>query len=227
VKASAAELQATMASTRAAADGFKNVVGDAQFQSDLKGSMAELKNTLAAARGAAEGLSSVLGRFGGHRRSPVSINGEQPAGASNASSSLPTGFDFTYRNLSGFSGDPRVDRDVKGRNYGDVNFNAQLFKRPVRVGVANIGEGSDLTLQSGMNLGRSAAVSFGVYRSKLGAGAQIAKGRFGLEGNAWDLNDHSFNVYGSFAVTPELEVIAGRESIRGVRATAVGVRLRP
>jgi hypothetical protein len=120
-----------------------------------------------------------------------------------------------------------VGRDVYGRNYGDSNFNAQLFQRPGRIGVANIGEGSDFTLQSGVNLTPNAALRAGIYRSKLGAGAELRKGRLSLEGNAWDLNDRSYNLYGGRQITPRVDIILGRESIRGVRATAVGVRLRP
>jgi hypothetical protein len=71
------------------------------------------------------------------------------------------------------------------------------------------------------------ALRYGIYRSQLGAGVEFRKGRFFAEGNAWNLNNGSYNAIAGVRVTPQVEVFAGRESIRGVRANSVGVRLRP
>jgi hypothetical protein len=97
------------------------------------------------------------------------------------------------------------------RNFGDLTFNAELFGSPVRAGIAGIGEGNDLTLQSGTYIGRNGVVRYGLYRSKLGVGAQYNLGRFSLEGNLYDPNRSSGNIYGGFQITPNLEIIAGRE----------------
>jgi hypothetical protein len=82
-------------------------------------------------------------------------------------------------------------------------------------------------LQSGTFIGRNAAVRAGLYRSKLGAGVVYKAGRFSIEGNLYDPNRRSGNIYGGFEITPQLEIIAGRETIRGVQANSIGVRLRP
>jgi hypothetical protein len=215
-------LTATADNLRDTTAGLKNVVGDAQVQSDLKAIPAELRRTLAATSATAERLNALLG---GRRRNPPK---ETPTGgAAKPRAGAQGGLDFTYRHFTNFSGDPRHGEDLEGHNYGDINFNTELLGGPFRIGLANIGEGSDLTLQTGTFIGKGAALRYGLYRSKLGAGAEYRSGRFSLEGNLWDPNDTSYNAYLGFQVTPNFEILAGRESIRGTRTNAIGIRVRP
>jgi len=221
VKGTASEMRATLAAAHAAADGLKGLIADQKLQEDLKGSAAELRGTLAATRTAAERISGLLG---GKRKRDKPADGSTPAGQRRGDAGS---IDFTYRRFIGVEGAPRVGNDVSGRNYGDLTFNGSLFNSPLRVGVANIGEGTDFTLQSGITLNKAGAVRYGLYRSKLGAGIDYRLGRFSLEGNAWNPNNGSYNAYAGFQVTPKIEILAGREHIRGVRANSLGVRLRP
>jgi hypothetical protein len=94
------------------------------------------------------------------------------------------------------------------------------------LGLAGIGEGNDLTLQTGRYLGSNAAVRYGLYRSKLGVGAELRQGRFSLEGNLYDPNRSSYNAYAGFQISPQLEILAGREKLGSVRTNSIGVRLR-
>ncbi len=232
-------LAATAANMKDASAGFKNILGDEKLQTDLKAlpsslrvSADELQKTLAAARGTAESFQQLADNVNGFLpKSKKRKTGDQTTPGTKpiakAGAQFPSGPYLSYRNLSNFGGKPRLGADVARNAYGDLGFDTTLFGGPLRLGVANIGDGSDLTLQTGSYLGKGVALRYGVYRSELGAGVELRKGRFFLEGNAWDINDGSYNAFGGVRVTPQIELFAGRESIRGVRSTALGVRLRP
>jgi phospholipid/cholesterol/gamma-HCH transport system substrate-binding protein len=229
----AGSLRTTMANLAEVSGGLKNTIGDPALQANLKASAENLAGTLAATRSAAERVNGLLG--GRRPRSTADIGaangGTSPAGTSVGDkaedvakertliSTIPTGVDFTYRRFT--------SQGVSPRNFGDLTFKAELFGAPFRAGIANIGDGTDLTLQSGRFLGENAAVRYGLYRSKLGVGAELQKGRFSLEGNFWDPNRRSVNAYAGYSITPQLEILAGREHVAGVRTNSVGVRLRP
>ena len=228
-------LMATADNIRDTTAGLKNVVGDAQVQADLKAIPAELRHTLEATSAAAERLNSLIGGRTRKATTKALPGGAAPEGApatptgqaAKARAQVPSGLSFTYRRFANRSGDPPYGEGIKGSNYGDVDFNTELLGGPFRIGLANIGEGTDLTLQSGTFIGKSAALRYGLYRSKLGAGAELRKGRFSLEGNLWNPNNTSYNAYLGFQVTPNFEIRAGRESIRGTRTNALGIRVRP
>jgi hypothetical protein len=211
--------------------GLNKIVGDADLQNNIKGATANLNATLAATSAAAERINGLLG--GRRPRRGVDANGAPAAGGPNsdgvrgnigAPTNFPTGVDFTYRryldvpNLGGGS-------DVSGRNYGDIHFNGEFFGGPLRLGLSNIGDGNDLTLQSGQFFGQNAAVRYGLYRSQLGVGVELRKGRLSLEGNAWNANNRSYNVYGGLQISKNLQIIAGRENLRGNGTNSLGVRL--
>jgi ABC-type transporter Mla subunit MlaD len=228
LKETAANLNGTLAATRAAAERVNSLLGGRnprRVRTTNEGATPDAATPGAGTPGAGTpGAATPDGQRGegqGRRRR----NRENDDKATEAST-LPTGVDFTFRNLSNFSG-RRRDRDSSGRNFGDLTVSAELFGSPVRAGLSNIGEGSDLTLQSGTFIGRNGAVRYGLYRSKLGVGAQYNLGRFSLEGNLYDPNRRSANVYGGFQITPNLEVLVGREHIGGVHSNSIGVRLRP
>ncbi|HEX8236475.1 MAG TPA: MlaD family protein [Abditibacteriaceae bacterium] len=228
LKETAANLNGTLAATRAAAERVNSLLGGRnprRVRTTEEGSTPDTTTPGTTTPGTATpGTATPDGQRGngqGRRRR----NRENDDRATQAST-LPTGVDFTFRHLSDFNG-RRRDRDDSARNFGDLTFNAELFGSPVRAGLSNIGEGSDLTLQSGKFIGRNGAVRYGLYRSKLGVGAQYNLGRFSLEGNLYDPNRRSGNVYGGFQITPNLEVLVGREHIGGVHSNSIGVRLRP
>ena len=217
----AASLNIAMKNLAELSGGLKQTIGDPALQANLKASAENLAGTLAATRTAAERVNALLG---GKRARQTTQDGTQSGTGSTVEngrtlvSEIPSGVDFTLR---------RFTSNVRPRNFGDLNFQAEFLGAPFRLGLANIGDGDDLTLQGGKFIGRNAAVRAGIYRSKLGAGAQFQKGRFGLEANAWDLNQSSYNVYGGLKLTPQFEVLVGREKIGSVRTNSLGVRLRP
>ncbi len=200
--------------------GLNNIVGDAALQENVKGAAANLNATLAATSAAAERVNGLLGGRKPKKTAPGAGNQSRVG----APAAFPTGVDFTYRRYQK-APDRNGDDDVSGRNYGDLNFNGEFFGGPFRLGVANIGDGDDITLQSGQFFGSNVAARYGIYRSKLGIGAEVRQGRFSLEGNAYNPNDASYNVYGGLQITPNLQFFGGRESLRGDGTTAFGVKI--
>jgi ABC-type transporter Mla subunit MlaD len=216
----ATTLAETTANLRDATAGIKNVLGDEKVQSDFKAIPAELRKTLESTSATAERINSLLG--GRRKKSDTTQTGDGKNDGKKGderSDSLLNGLDFTYRYL------PDAENDR--RNFGDIRFQTELFGAPFRLGLDNIGEGTDLTLQTGRFFGKNAAIRYGIYRSKLGIGADYNLGRFSLEGNLYDPNDRSYNLYGGFKITPQFEVLLGREHQGNVRSNAIGVRLRP
>lgn len=210
----ASTLAETTTNLRDATAGIKNIFADEKMQGDVKAIPAELRRTLEATTATAERLNGFLG---GRRKARDASQPGTEASADTRSGSLLDGLDFTYRHLS--EGDER--------NFGDIRLQTELFGSPFRIGLDQIGEGSKFTLQSGKFLGDNAALRYGLYRSKLGVGADWHQGRFSLEGNLYDPNRRSWNVYGGVRLSPKIEVIVGRENNGNVRSNAVGVRLRP
>jgi ABC-type transporter Mla subunit MlaD len=219
-------LSATAKNLADVTNGLKNIVGDVELQNNVKGATANLNATLAATRAAAERVNGLLGgrkppRDAGAPGAPVGESGAKNIGAPSA---FPTGVDFSYRRYLDVP-TPNGASDVSGRNYADLNFNGEFFGGPFRLGLSNIGDGDDLTLQSGKFFGKNAAVRYGLYRSELGVGVELRKGRFSVEGNAYNPNNRSYNLYGGVQVSKNLQIFAGREGLRGDGTTAVGVKL--
>jgi phospholipid/cholesterol/gamma-HCH transport system substrate-binding protein len=208
-------LAETTANLRDATAGLKNVLGDEKVQNDMKAIPAELRSTLEATSATANRINSLLG--GRRRKSSEAQSNETATSAQDTS--LLSGLDFSYRHLT--------DGASRRNNFGDLRLQSELFGAPFRLGLDNIGESTDFTLQSGRYFGSNAALRYGLYRSKLGIGADYSRGRFSLEGNLYDPNDRSWNAYAGFKVTPNFEVLFGREKQGDVRSNAVGVRLRP
>ncbi|MDF2439400.1 MAG: phospholipid/cholesterol/gamma-HCH transport system substrate-binding protein [Abditibacteriota bacterium] len=222
LSATAATLQTTTENLRVASEGLKNIAGDSKVQEDIKALPAELRGTLVATRATAERVNALLG--GRRNRNAPNAGGTTPGTLEPPRSGyVPGGFDFTYRHFA----DGATANGIRSRNFGDITFNAELFGSPFRAGLANIGEGTDLTLQTGRFLGKNGALRYGLYRSKLGVGADYRAGRFSIEGNLYDPARRSMNIYGGVRLTPEIEIIAGREHGRGVRTNSIGVRLTP
>ncbi len=210
----ASTLAETTTNLRDATAGIKNIFADEKLQSDAKAIPAELRKTLEATTATAQRLNGFLGG----RNKPRDASQSGAAEKSGAlSGGLLDDLSFTARHLS--QGDER--------NFGDVRLHTELFGAPFRIGLDEIGEGSKFTLQSGRFIGDNAAIRYGLYRSKLGLGAELRQGRFSLEGNYYDPNRRSGNVYGGVRLSPKIELLVGRENRGDVRSNAIGVRLRP
>lgn len=203
--------------------GLKNIVADAQLQADVKAAASNLSGTLAATRAAAERVNGLLG---GKRPRAATPEGA-PGGAAPLVRTSATGMDFTYRYLSNRSGTANSSPLSAGNHFGDVTYNGEFFGGPFRLGLSNIGEGTDITAQTGKFLSPNTSLRYGIYRSELGAGLGFQRGRFSLEGNVYDPNNRSYNLYGGLRLTPKLELLLGRESQRGLRADALAIRVSP
>jgi hypothetical protein len=247
INATTANIERATANLAEVTGGFKDIVGDPQLQRDLKETATNLNGTLAATRAAAERVNALLGGRNprrvrtrnegaipdaaepgtttpggetgdGQGRRRRNRNREGDDDKVTQASTLPSGVDFTLRHLSDAER-RRRDRDDVARTFGDLTFNAELFGSPVRAGISGIGEGNDLTLQSGNYIGRNGVVRYGLYRSKLGVGAQYNLGRFSLEGNLYDPNRSSGNIYGGFRSRPTWKFLSGARSSEACIAT--------
>jgi hypothetical protein len=211
-------LEKTSDNLNQASAGLKNVLGDAQLQEDLKASAEELRNTLANTSAAAARVNHLLGGKSSDSTEPKSTSTDATATKTmpkSSSDNRRSGLDFTYRYLT----------KEENHHYGDLTFNTSLFGGPFRLGLSGIGDDNSLTLQTGNYLGDGGDIRYGLYRSKLGLGADYYWKRFSLEGNVYDPNNASWNAYLGLKLTPHVQVLLGREKNGDVRGTALGVRL--
>ena len=215
-----ASLGTTANNLEVTSSSLNKIVADPLFVEDVKGSADNLNNTLAATRASAERINALLGGKKSAKTDAgtgAGVDG-QTAAANNFGS---PGASLILRSLS------ETPQGRSGRNFGDARFDADLLGGPFRIGVDNIGDGDDFTLQSGKYLSRNLAARYGLYRSKLGVGLEARQGKFFVEGNAYGLNDSSYNLYGGVSITRNLDLMAGAESIRGNSSGSIAVRLRP
>ncbi len=215
-----ASLGTTANNLEVTTSSLNKIIADPLFVDDVKGSADNLNNTLAATRATAERINALLG---GKKRSQTDANtgagvDGQTAAANNFGS---PGASLILRSLS------ETPQGRSGRNFGDARFDADLLGGPFRIGVDSIGDGDDFTLQSGKYINRNLAARYGLYRSKLGVGLEARRGKFFVEGNAYGLNDSSYNLYGGVTITRNLDLMAGAENIRGQSSGSIAVRLRP
>ena len=214
-----ASMEKTSENINQASAGLKNVLGDAKLQEDLKASANELRNTLANTSAAAARVNVLLGGKASDSSDGKSTSNDSSASEKTTKKVLAgdrrSGLDFTYRNLN----------NTDKRHYGDLTFNASLFGGPLRLGLSGIGEDNSLTLQTGNYFGDGGDIRYGLYRSKLGLGADYYWKKFSLEGNLYDPNNASWNAYLGLKVTPQIQVLLGQEKNGNVRSTALGVRL--
>jgi hypothetical protein len=211
-------LEKTSDNLNQASAGLKNVLGVAQLQEDLKASAEELRNTLANTSAAAARVNHLLGGKSSDSTEPKSTSTDATATKTmpkSSSDNRRSGLDFTYRYLT----------KEENHHYGDLTFNTSLFGGPFRLGLSGIGDDNSLTLQTGNYLGDGGDIRYGLYRSKLGLGADYYWKRFSLEGNVYDPNNASWNAYLGLKLTPHVQVLLGREKNGDVRGTALGVRL--
>jgi len=210
-----ASLEKTSENINQASAGLKNVLGDAQLQEDLKASASELRNTLANTSAAAARVNQLLGGKTSNSSGTKSTSTEDKTKKKSSPDNRRSGLDFTYRNLN----------NAEKHHYGDLTLNASLFGGPFRLGLSGIGDDNSLTLQTGNYLGDGGDIRYGLYRSKLGLGADYYWKRFSLEGNIYNPNDASWNAYLGLKLTPRVQVLLGQEKNGDVRSTALGVRL--
>jgi ABC-type transporter Mla subunit MlaD len=206
-------LEKTSDNLNQASAGLKNVLGDAKLQEDLKASAGELRTTLANTSAAAARVNHLLGGKSPEAAEPESTSTGKTE--TQKSDNRRSGLDFTARYLN----------NEKDHYYGDLTFNSSLFGGPFRLGLSGIGEDNSLTLQTGNYMGDGGDIRYGLYRSKLGLGADYYWKRFSLEGNLYDPNNISWNAYLGLKLTPQVQVLLGREKNGNVRNTAIGVRL--
>ena len=119
---------------------LNEIIADPAVQADIKGSADNLNGTLAATRATAERINAILG--GKKRTQTDSATGQ--GATDKAALSNQFGSPGASLDVAAFGRD--APRRVDGRNFGDVQFDADLLGGPFRIGVSSIGEGDDFTL---------------------------------------------------------------------------------
>jgi ABC-type transporter Mla subunit MlaD len=81
------------------------------------------------------------------------------------------------------------------------------------VGVSDIGETDRGSAQAGFNLNDSFAARAGVHRGKMGLGIDWRSNAVRFASDLYDPNNLTWDVYGGYAVMPDLDIIIGVEDL--------------
>ena len=98
---------------------------------------------------------------------------------------------------------------------GDVNIRIGMEQSDAYVvaGIDDIGENERLNAQIGWWIGDDSSARIGVRRGKLGLGADWHSEAVRVVSDLYDLNDLQWDVYGGYAIVPELDIIIGVEDL--------------
>jgi len=159
---------------------------DEQLREDVAGTFHEARTRLQEAQGTLEAVNTAIDEassaFG-----PGQFNAEG---------------EFRFR----YAPDP-------DRYAGDLNFRFGFENQDpfVILGIDDIGENDRANAQLGWWINDSTAARAGVNRGKLGIGVDWRSDAFRLMGDLYDPNDLTWDIYGGYAIMPELDLVVGVE----------------
>ena len=170
-------------------DDLKQYTGDAGLRTEITTAVGEARTTLEEARGTLETAREAIGEAS---RTMDTVKRIEASG------------EFTLR----YSPDP-------DRWAGDLDL--QIGKEGGRLflvgGVDDIGERERGNAQVGWRMTDTSSARLGVHRGKLGLGLDWRDEAVSLITDLYDPNDLNWDVYGGYAIQPELKVVVGVEDL--------------
>jgi DNA repair ATPase RecN len=111
---------------------------------------------------------------------------------------------------------------------GDLDFKLESKKSKVFVegGVIDIGESDKIRAEIGRSLSKEAAGKLGVYKGKLSVGADWHSKLFGLGTDVYDPNQITWDIFGSYAFSPQLGIVVGVEDLLNDNQANVGLKIK-
>lgn len=94
------------------------------------------------------------------------------------------------------------------------------------LGFNDIGKNDRINAQLGLRLTDETSGRIGIYRGKLGAGADWKKDPFSVTSNLYDPNDLQWDVYGGYAFLPEMGIVVGVEDLLKDKELNLGLVFR-
>lgn len=233
VNAMTANLSATTAKLNDIAGNVQKMTGDTQVQSDLRSTVHNIKETTDQTTVLVARLNKILGV----KPKPAAVV-VAPGGtaavvvAPGAAATVPQ---VDVPQTAGPEYLPRVDllqntRDSHFRMDLDVllpyGFTPEGF---VRTGVNSVADNDRFTLQYGSVLDRKQGIAsrFGLYKSKLGVGADYGLGKnFSINGDLYDPNHARADIKGVYMFDHNMGLVIGGDDIWRHTGTVVGLEYR-
>jgi len=130
---------------------------------------------------------------------------------------IETGGDFTLR----------VVPDTKKWS-GDLNLKLETKKGKTFVegGITDIGENESLRAQVGRMLSNEGSGRMGIYKGKVGVGAEWRSKPLSLKTDVYNPNEITWDIFGTWAFSPELGVVLGVEDLLGDNEANLGLKIR-
>ncbi|MBW1784750.1 MAG: MCE family protein [Deltaproteobacteria bacterium] len=168
---------------------LEKYTSDDELRLDVRSTIAEAHSTLRTAQDSLDTANRIMGDV---------------ADSMDVADRIETGGEFTLRYA-----------DDSEEYTGDFNFwlgmeESDMF---VTAGVDDIGESERANAQVGFRLSEELATRIGVHRGKLGLCFNWRSEAMCFITDLYDPNDLTWDVYGGYAILPELEIIVGVEDV--------------
>ncbi|HEX9745650.1 MAG TPA: MlaD family protein [bacterium] len=160
---------------------------DDELRDDITGSIHETRAAIQEARDTMETLNEAIG---------------SASDSLSEFGGIETGADFTLR-YNEAADEARGDFDF----WVGTDTSEYFFK----AGISDIGQTERANLQIGYKLDHSTSSRAGIYRGKLGVGLDWRSDAVSFMTDLYDPNNLTWDVYGGYAVLPELDLLIGVE----------------
>jgi len=170
-------------------DDIEEYTSDDVMREDIKAAIHEARFTIEEARGTLDAAEGAI---------------ENVSTGMNIFGGIETSAEFVLRT------EPEDDRWA-----GDLNVKVGLEGSDtfVEAGVDDIGENDLINAQIGWWIEPEVSARVGIHRGKIGLGTEWNDSQFRIKGDLYNLNDLQWDLYGGYAIIPELGIIIGIEDL--------------
>jgi ABC-type transporter Mla subunit MlaD len=194
---------------KTATDSLNKILNDLEGMTSDKEMIGKIKDTINQANSTLKTAEETLGT------AKTAIDKAQTK--LNNLGKIETGGEFILRNAP----DPNVWS-------GDINVKIGTSKGKTFVegGVNNLGEDQTFRAEIGRKISKEAAARLGIYKGKLSLGGDYRLDPFSLNTDVYDPNAITWDIYGTYAFSPELGIVVGIEDLLGDNQANVGLKIR-